>query len=93
MIVGACADDHELDLRIREEVVRSAVVFGIRIVDRAVLPSLNSLLIGRRFSTLQESIHLKVGVRDDKRQVEAFGGEAIAHEANFDWYHSVRIAD
>lgn len=90
MVVGARADNHKLDLRVCEEFVCSAVVFRMRVTDGAVLASFDTLLVSRCFSALQESIHLKVSVRADEWEVEAFGGKAIAHKANFDWCHGFR---
>ena len=90
VVVGARADDDKLDLRVREEIICSAVVFRVRIIDSAVLAGFNTLLIGRCFGALQESINFQVSVGSDEWQVEAFGGEAIAHEANLNWCHSFR---
>jgi hypothetical protein len=67
MVVGARADDHKLDLRICEELICSAVVFCVRIIDSTVLASLDAFLISRRFGTLQESIRFQVSVRGDER--------------------------
>ena len=92
MVVGARADDYQLNLGVRKKVVCGAVVFRIWKIDSAVLASFDAFLVGRCFSALQESIDFKVSVRVDEWQMEAFGGEAIAHEANFDWCHSVRLA-
>ena len=90
MVVGARADDHKLGLRVRKEFICSAVMFRIGIIHSAVLASLNTFLLSRRFGALQESINFQVGVRSDEWQVKAFGGEAIAHEANLDWCHDFR---
>ena len=89
MVIGARADDDKLDVRVREEIVGGTIVFRIRVVNGAVLALLDALLVSRCFSALQESIHFEVSVWSDERQVEAFGGKAIAYQTNFDWCHGL----
>lgn len=85
--INARAHNHQLDVLVREEVVRGAIVLRVRVVDSTVLSLLDTRLVFGRLSTLQESIHLKVWVGKDEGHMEGLGGEAIAHEANLDWSH------
>lgn len=87
MVVGACADNDQLNVRVCEEFIRRAVVLCFRVVYGAMLAGLHACLIRRCFCTLQECVDLQVRVGENEGQVEAFGGEAIAHEANFDGGH------
>lgn len=52
MVIRARTDDHKLNLRVREEIICSAVVLRTGIIDSAVLASLNALLISRSFGAL-----------------------------------------
>jgi hypothetical protein len=93
VVVRARADDHKLDLGVCEELICSTVVFRIWKIDSTVLANLDTLLISRCFGALQESINFQVSIRGDEWQMEAFGGEAIAHKANFNWSHGFKIAN
>lgn len=55
-MVATCADNDKFNIRIREELICSAVVFHIRIVDSAVLSGFDVGFVGRRFSTLQDGV-------------------------------------
>lgn len=67
MVVGAGADDHELDVCVCKEVVGCAVVLCFGIVDGAVLARFDVGLVGGSFCALQESVHIKISVWGDER--------------------------
>lgn len=87
MIVGACADNDQFNAWVREELIRRAVVLCFRVVYGAMLAGLHACFVRRCFCTLQECVDLQLRVGENEGQVEAFGGEAIAHKANFDGGH------
>lgn len=66
MVVGTGADDHELDVWIREEVVGCAIMLRLRVIDSTVLAGLDAGLISGSFCALQEGVHLEIGVGGDE---------------------------
>jgi len=84
-VAGHCgADADEVDVLVGEEVVGGAVVLGVGVVDCAVVAGLG---VFGGFFALEEGVDFEVGVRRDVGEVEAFGGEAVAHEADADGCH------
>lgn len=57
--------------------------------DSAMLPFLNFLTWCWR--SLQESVDFEVGIGKDEREVEAFCGKAVAHQANIERSHDFNI--
>lgn len=84
-------DNGQLDVLVLEEVMRGRIMLRMGEVDRAVAPfqSLPFLSILGGWTSLQESVDLQVGVRQDEGQVEALRGEAIPDNANFDGRHNL----
>jgi hypothetical protein len=43
------------------------------------------------FGPLQECVHFQVWIRDDEGEIEAFGGEAVAHDSHIDRCHDCLV--
>jgi hypothetical protein len=83
------ANDHKVNIFVRKEVIRSPIMLCVWKINSAVLARLD--LAFWSFGPLQERIHIQVWVRDDEGEIEAFGGEAIAHDSNIDRRHDCLV--
>lgn len=74
LLVGMSADDDELNVFVGKEVIRSLIVLGFGKVNGAMSPCLGR---GRGVAwwggSLEKCVDLKILVRKDKGEVEAFG--------------------
>ena len=87
MRVMVCADNHEVDFRVGEELISRPVMLCIWIVDCAMLATLHLGPFRRSFRSLEESVHVQVRVWEYEGKVEGLGGEAVACEADIEWCH------
>lgn len=85
MCVATGGHDNKLDVGIGKEVVRGAMMACIRVVDGAMRARLSSACWC--LCTLQDSGDLEVRDGGDKGDVEALGGVAVPHDADFDGGH------
>lgn len=85
LLVRVCEDDDELNGIVGKEALGGAVVLRFGKIDRAMTPSwLLVTVLGRRSSSLQEGVHLKIGVGEDEGEVEALGRKAVPDDADLD---------
>lgn len=87
MGVGMCCDNNKLRVRISEELLLCAIVPDIGEVDFAVGARRRRRQVFGSLCSLKDGDHLVVIIGGDEGQVKVLGGEAIAHNTNFDGGH------
>jgi hypothetical protein len=85
LLVRVRTHDDELDSVIAEELFGSLVVLGLGKINSAMAPSFSLGWIAGRGCPLKESVDLNLWIGEDEGEVEAFGREAVAHDAHLDW--------